>query len=259
MNIGSLERNETPVYGDQGRIGIIDLSTCTSLTAEFGMAAPEGVLTLFSRIRLPRGDVSVEALDEMLSSERLEEAAEELADANVSVIAFGCTTGSLLHGPGFDEVLRGRIERRTGVRATTTSTAVVHALRRLGVKTVTVGTPYDDELNRRERVFLEGAGFKVAHIEGLRKRHDSEIGRLSLDEVRALAFSAGRVSSDALFLSCTNLPTLPIIAELEDKLGIPVVTSNSATIWKTLNLAGVERASSGLGLLGEVGRTAQLP
>jgi maleate isomerase len=237
------------VYGPRGRIGVIELSTSTSLTAEYAIALPEGVIALFSRIRLPRGEASIEALDEMTSSERIEEAAQELADAEVAVIAFGCTTGSLLHGPGFDEILRERIEQRTGVRATTTATAVVNALRCLDARTVTVGTPYEDELNRREEVFLEGAGFDVVHIEGLGKRDDREIGRLSADAVSALARSAARVAADALFLSCTNLPTLPLIAELEDELGLSIVTSNAATIWETLRLLGVDGTPSRLGRL----------
>jgi maleate isomerase len=228
---------------------VIELSTSTALTAEYAMALPADTIALFSRLRLPRGEVSVDALDEMLSSDHVEQAAQQLADAEVSVIAFGCTTGSLLHGPRFDEALNVRIEKATGVRATTTATAVVNALRAVAAKRVTVGTPYNDELNRREALFLEAAGFDVAHIEGLGKRHDHEIGRLTANEVQALARSAAGTPSDALFLSCTNLPTLPLIAELEADLGLPVVSSNSATIWETLRIIAAKSARPGFGSL----------
>src|ERR1700758_1438707 len=96
-------------YGRAGRVGVIDLSTCTSLTAEFGLAVPPEVLVLYARLRLPRGEVSVAALDEMFHGTRLEEAALELSDAGVSAIAFACTSGSLLHGPGFDRRVCDRI------------------------------------------------------------------------------------------------------------------------------------------------------
>jgi maleate isomerase len=222
------------VYGRQGKVGVIDLSTCTSLVAEFGLAAPSDVLVLYSRLRLPRGEVTVEALDAMLSGERLEEAALELADAGVAAITVACTSGTLLHGPGFDQRVSARVTQATGLPATTTATAVRRALGALNVRSVSVGTPYDDDINEREQRFLEAAGISVRRIVGLSKRYDREIGALSLNDVRSLAGAAWEEGSDALFLSCTNLPALALIDELEAQLGWPVVTSNSATIWDLL-------------------------
>jgi maleate isomerase len=238
-----------PVYGKRGCIGVIDLSTCTSLTAEYQLAIPDGVLAIFARLRLPRGEVSVEALDEMVSSPRLEEAAQELADAGASVIVFACTTGSLLHGPGFDRTLAERIEKATDVPATTTATAVLNALQALGTKALCIGTPYVDELNRRERLFFEAAGLSVLGIKGLGLHLDRDIGRLSAQDVKALAQSANIEGTDALFLSCTNLPALPFLAELEVIFGKPVLSSNAATIWETLRLIDALPAKAGFGAL----------
>ena len=41
--------------------------------------------------------------------------------------------------------------------------------------------------------------------------------------------------SDALFVSCTALPVLSLINDLEKKLGKFVVSSNQALIWDSLN------------------------
>jgi maleate isomerase len=228
------------VYAPAGRVGVIDLSTCTSLIPEFRMAVPPEVLVLFSRLRLPGGEVSVESLDRMVSGERLEEAARELADADVAAITFACTSGSLLHGAGFDQKLRDRLTGASGVPSTTTATSVVAALHHLGAKTVCVGTPYPAEVDERERVFLEDNGFAVPRIVGLRKNFDREIGVLSENEVRDLARDAFEPGCDALFLSCTNLPALRYVAELEEEYGVPVVTSNSATIWHLIQTAGID-------------------
>lgn len=237
-------------YGASGRVGIIDLSTCTSLAAEVRLAVPDSVLVLFSRLRLPGGEVSVAALDEMVSGARLEEAARELADAGVDAVAFACTSGSLLHGPGFDAELCARLAGATGVPATTTATAVVEALRHLSARTISVGTPYPKEIDDRERDFLADAGFVVERIVGLGKGHDREIGALTSDEVLALARDAHVPGTDALFLSCTNLPALGLVEKLEAELGVPVITSNSATIWHLLQVAGV----AGGALAGAPGR-----
>jgi maleate isomerase len=245
-----------PVYGDRGCIGVIDLSTCTSLTAEFQLALPRDVVAVYSRLRLPRGEVSVEALDEMVSSTRVEEAGLELADAGASVIVFACTTGSLLHGPGFDLSLAQRIEKATGVLATTTATAVVNALRYLNAGRICIGTPYVDELNRREQVFFESAGFEVLGIRGLGLQFDREIGRLSELQVKDLARAADVAGADALFLSCTNLPALPFLAELETELGKPVLSSNAATIWESLGLIDALPARAGFASLLSAGAVA---
>jgi maleate isomerase len=226
--------------GSGGRVGVIDLSTCTSLTAEFRLALPPEVLVLYSRLRLPGGEVSVEALDRMVASRRLEEAACELADAAVAALTFACTSGSLLHGVGFDDRLRERMRKATGVQTTTTATSVVEALRHLGAESVCVGTPYVEAIDERERMFLVDSGFGVRRIVGLGKHYDREIGALTADEVRALARSAHVPGCDVLFLSCTNLPALALVDELEQELGTTVVTSNSATIWNLARVAGLQ-------------------
>jgi maleate isomerase len=236
-------------YGAAATVGVIDLSTCTSLTPEFAMAVPSGVNILFSRLRLPGGVVTVESLQEMVDSARFREAAIELADAGVGAIAFACTSASLLLGPGFDRELATRLEAATSTPATTTATAMLDALRALGAQRVSVGAPYEEEITSRERDFLVAAGFEVAAIEGLGLRRDREIGSVTFDQVRALARRVGSADSDAVFLSCTNMAALPLLAELEEELGRPVITSNAATIWSLLAKVGCRAEKDGLGLL----------
>jgi maleate isomerase len=235
---------DQPAYGARGTLGFIDLSTCVSLTPEVLAALPDGVTAVFSRLRLPRGEVTAEALVEMLDSDDLERAAVELADAGVGAIVFACTSGSLVLGPGFDEQVAERIEAATGTPASTTASAVVAALREVGARTLTVGTPYLEEINRLEREFLNAAGFEVLRIDGLGLRFDREIGAVSLERVRQLALQVSQPAADAMFLSCTNLGSLPLVPPLEDELERPVVTSNSASVWQALRLINVVPGSA---------------
>ena len=248
---GNAAAPEELVWGPRARLGFIDLSTSIVMSAELGRALPAGVSALMTRIRLPRGEVSARALGEMVESPRLEEAAHELADGGAQVIVFGCTTGSLLGGPGFDQHLVGRLQQATGVAATTTSTAVLAAFHATGVKRLGVGTPYIDELNNLEAPFLKGGGFEVVTLQGLQIDDDATIARVPYAETRRLAHAVAR-DADAVFLSCANLPTLQILDELERELGCPVISSVAATIWHALHLAGVgaDRAGSGSLLAG---------
>ncbi len=241
------------MYGWRAVVGVIDLATSTTILHEYYRVVPPGVVPISSRLVLPDGEATEAALLAMTESPALEAAAEQLAWARPRVITFACTTGSLVKGPGWDKVLRDRIETRTGVPATTTTTAVVAAFEALGVRRLGIATPYLDELNRREREFLEALGYEVRAIRGLGIRDDREIGAQPPERAYRLAREVDGPDVDCLFVSCTNFPTLPVIAALEADTGKPVVTSNQATIWQSLRLAGVREPIRGAGRLLEIG------
>lgn len=233
------------------RVGFIELSTSIAVSAELPGALPTGVEALLTRLRLPDGEVSAAALGRMVDSDRLEEASRELADGGAEVVAFACTTGSLIRGAGFDRQLVARMENASGVRATTTSTALLAALEALGARRVAVATPYVDELNDLEVRFLGAAGFEVTALRGLGIASDPEIARVPYARTRELVHAAVAADGepDAVFISCTNLPTLALLEQLERELGRPVVSSVAVTIWHTLRLAGVEPSTNGMGSL----------
>ena len=241
-------RPEALTWSDDVRIGLIELSTSLAISAEAPVALPPGVRALITRLRLPRGEVSAAALDEMVSSDRLEEASRELADGGARVVSFACTTGSLVRGPGFDRELVARMEGASGVAASTTSTALLAALEHFGARRVAVATPYVDELNELERRFLEAAGYEVTALHGLGIDSDPEIARVPYARTRELALAAAG-DADVVFLSCTNLPALAVLDELEAELGRPVFSSNAVTFWHALTLAGVDPAAHGAGSL----------
>ena len=55
--------------------------------------------------------------------------------------------------------------------------------------------------------------------------------------------------ADAIFISCTNLRTFEIIEGLEEDLGVPVVTSNQASLWLALRQMDVMEKIPELGRL----------
>ena len=230
------------------RLGFIELSSSVMLTKEIPSAMPDDVIALFARVRFG-GTASVDALEELLAGQRLEEAASQLADAGVAVITFACTTGSLLHGAGYDVELSNRLREATGTLSTTTATALLTALSTMGISRLAVATPYVSELNLAERRFLEAAGVEVTAIQGLGITSDDEITRLEPSRVVALAREVSRPEPDALFLSCTNLATFESLRSLERELGMPVLSSNSVSAWHALGLAGRSPRCPELGML----------
>ncbi len=237
------------MYGKRGRIGLITLATDTSVLPEYTLVMPDEVAIYAAPIVLPRGEVTTVALSEMLEGDQLERAAALLVWADVDLIVFACTSGSLVHGVGWDREVAGRIERASGRAATTTTTTVLAALRAVGATSLAVATPYLEEINTIERRFLEASGFAVASMGGLGCATDAEIGRLEPADAVSLVERIDSPEADAVFISCTNFHCLPAIASLERLLGKPVVTSNLAGAWAALRRIGIEDTVPGYGRL----------
>ncbi|MFQ6090757.1 MAG: maleate cis-trans isomerase, partial [Candidatus Bipolaricaulia bacterium] len=160
------------MYARQCRIGLIVPSSNTTMESEFVRYVPEGVSVQTARLPLER--VTEDELIKM--AEKVEEAAALLADAQVDVIAYGCTSGSLIKGKGHGIKLEERIGRATGIPAVATAHAVLNALRAKGLKKIAVATPYSKEINEKEREFISDNGFEVLAIHGLGLTKNLEIG-----------------------------------------------------------------------------------
>ena len=222
-------------YGLRLRIGLLVPSSNTTMEPDFYGMAPEGVSVHTARMRLD--EVTPDGLIRM--ADDAEKGTALLATAGVDVIVYGCTTGSLVGGVEWEESLVMGIHENTGVRAVSTSGAVVEALRALSARRVGVATPYTDVLNRLETEFLEDHGFQVAAIEGLGLVNNLEIGRVERGVIEGLV-EAVAGEADTIFVSCTNLPALNLIDGLERRHGRPVVTSNQASLWAALRDSGVK-------------------
>ena len=180
-------------------------------------------------------------------------AAEELASKNKldAIMVLGT---SLTFYRGFEahEKLLERL-RRIGLPVATMSSAVVDGLRAVGAKKIGVSTAYADEVNKRLRNFLIDSGFDVQALEGFGLERFGAAGEKSEDDIIALA---GRVSANAkdaqgMLISCGGLRTLQVGKTIEDKYGLPVVSSTPAAFWAAMRLVGESGKLSGYGKLFE--------
>ena len=235
-------------YGTRARIGLIYMASSTVMEPEFYAMAPDGVSIHTSRIYLPEG--TVKGLASMMSGDEVERCTRELAQAPLHVIVFGGTSATFLEGIGYDQEICSRIETvSNGIPGTTTSSAVLKALRACGAERVSMVTPYIEEVTERGRIFLEQNGFTVVGSQGMHLKVDHEIGAVTTEQVYDFAREVVKPGADAVFISCTNLRTIGAIAPLEEALGVPVVTAIQASFWDCLRIAGVKDEIDGFGQL----------
>ena len=234
-------------YAGLGRIGLICPSTNTSIEPEFHRMAPQGLAIHVARAF--QDGPQAPALYRQIA-ENVEGAARDLGSAGVDAIAFGCTSCTYFF-PG--DVLSEAMTRMTGAPAVLTADAVVEGLRALDARRIALATPRTDFVNRRETEWLAEHGFDVVSVEGLglgkTASERAGIGRVPLETTCELARRVDRPEADAVFISCTNLPSLDLIEDLEAELGKPVVTSNQATFWRCLRTMGSTMTVRGYGRL----------
>lgn len=236
------------MHGWRARVGLLVPSSNTTNEPEFGRVLPEGASLHTGR--LPLEDVNADDLAEM--AETAARAAEHLGHADVDVVAYGCTTGSLVKGHDYAEALEAEIAAAAGAPAVATALSVERALDALGAGTVAVVTPYVEALDERERSFLEAGGFDVRSIDGRGIERNTEIGSLwpqSAYRQATAAVEGAEGPVDAVFVSCTNYRTFEVVEPLESDLGVPVVTSNQATLWDALGRLDLVHAVEGPGRL----------
>lgn len=235
-------------YGWRARIGLIYMASSTVMEPEFYAMAPEGVSIHTDRIVLPA--VTIEGLEAMMEGSEVRRCASFLAQAPLHAIMFGGTSATFLKGIGWDrQVIEQMASVTHGIPTSTTSTAVLNALRALGVAKLSVVTPYPDAITARARVFLEQNGFRVLASHGLNLDSDHAIGAVPLEQVYDFAKRNCHPEAEALFLSCTNWRTVGAIGALEQDLGMPVVSAIQASFWECLRLARVADGGNGFGRL----------
>ncbi|MEU4979075.1 aspartate/glutamate racemase family protein [Streptomyces sp. NPDC021969] len=179
----------------------------------------------------------VDALLEMGSPARLEAGVAELRLAGADAVVWACTSGSFVHGWDGAHAQVRALAQAAGMPASSTSFAFVHAAKELGVRRVSVGATYPDDVARLFADFLGAAGIEVADVVSSGIVTAAEVGTWTEAEVLALARAADRPDAEAVLLPDTALHTAAHIPALEKELGKPVLTANQVTIWEGLRLA----------------------
>lgn len=244
----SQQRHQS-TYSFRAKLGLIVPPTNTVNEAEWSQLMPVGVTFHTHRMPLHPGANTAEGRAELLHD--LSGVIGLLKQARVDVVAYACTAGSMMNPVNG---LPDEIAARNGIAAVTTSAAIVAALKALHVRRLSVATPYHAALNDHETHFLEENGFAVERLIGLGigAGGPSEyplIAQTSLEKVQETARACFVPGSEALLITCTDFPTLPLIRGLEAEFGVPVVTSNQATLWASLRAAGITDSIAEAGTL----------
>lgn len=239
MNSISVSRSDETVRlndaGATARFGLIALAT--DLTSErdlYRQLPQEHVSIHVTRVAF-ENPTTPENLRKM--APHLTEAAQLLAPLQpLKAVCYSCTAASVAIG---DDPVRASIHAGMGeIPVVTPSAAARTAFAALGVRRIAVLTPYTVETTKPMAAYFISHGMELSNVACLGLEDDRDMARVSDRTILNAALAVDTADAEAVFLSCTGLPAINVIAELEQRTGKPVVTSNQASAWMMARLGG---------------------
>jgi maleate isomerase len=232
------------------RLGLIALATDLTSERDFARLMPHAQAGLYTTRVAFDNPTTLENLRNM--APRLTAAAELiLPGESLDAICYSCTAASVVIG---DEAVNRAIqEARPGVPVVTPSSAARLAFSVLNVTKIAVLTPYLVETARPMAAYFYQHGLKVIRFECFGLDDDRVMARVKRDDIVEAACRIDGADVDALFISCTGLPAVAAIDEIEKRTGKPIVTSNQASAWAMMRHAGLDSRPQGYGRLFNLG------
>ncbi|MFW5329719.1 maleate cis-trans isomerase family protein [Hydrogenophaga sp. ZJX-1] len=211
--------------------------------------APERFTFHASRMRMHK--VTPEELKAM--NGQTQRCAAELADARVDVMSTACLVAIMAQGPGFHRAVERDMaaavaEAGAASKVMTSAGALIHGLKALGAKKISLLAPYMKPLTQKVVEYIEHEGIEVVDRICFEIPDNLEVGRRDpmrlMDDVKRLNIA----NVDVVVLSaCVQMPSLPALQQAQDLLGLPVTSTAACTVRNMLDLLALPAGFAGAG------------
>ena len=152
----------------------------------------------------------------------------------------------------FNPGLEAKVAEAVQIPVTSAVPSVISALKALSVTKVMLVTPFTADMNAHIERHLTSLGFTVFPGPLYDKTRKPGAGvEISHDELfeKVEASYEQHPATQAIYFQGATLDPLPIIQRLEDNLGVPVVSSNTAMLGNILSKLGAKFSIKGYGKL----------
>ena len=228
------------------RIGLLALSTDLTIERDFQSICHSLPINLFVNRIHNENPLTKENLLKMY--DQLESIAEKiLPGEKINTVAYGCTSGTIAIG---EDKVKEKIQlAKPGCHVTTPITSAIKAFNKMNVKKIAVFTPYPESVNKTISEYLIKKNINVTSFSTFNLDLDVDFARVDPKYLSEILTKLNINDADALFVSCTALPALEILDEVEKKINKPVFSSNQTLIWDTIRSAGYKSSVEGYGKL----------
>ncbi len=229
--------NKIPVK----RVGVIMPPPNPTVEPEYYAALPKGVVMYASRFPVQQGDLA-----QRNEGYRASYASSVMGyrPMPLDAILISCTGSSYLLGKEGDRDISRKMAALTGVPTITSSYAIQEALQALGVKSLTLISPYPAWLTAQSADYWGGSGFKLDEVIQFGEGSHNAAYELDDDYVtEKLLQLAPRASGSAVLMTGTGMPTIGAISRVQSKFSVPVLSSNLCGLWWLLRETGFKSGS----------------
>lgn len=227
-------------------LGLVVLQTDERIEQDFRRLIPDSVDLFVSRVPSDP-DVTSETLQ--LMENHIPYSAGLLPPSlSYDVIGYGCTSGTAQIG---QKRIAELVHQGAPVsHVSDPLSALVAACKSLNIRNLAFLSPYIETVSGRLRETLAANGVETPVFGTFAEAEEAKVARIAPASIMEAALQLGNAGGvDGIFLSCTNLDTLDIIAPLENATGVPVLSSNLALAWHMCALAGTGLSGSANGRL----------
>ena len=232
--------------GINPKIGLLALSTDLTIESDFQSICQKLPLDLFVNRIHNENPLTKENLLKMY--DQIEPVTEKiLPGQKINTVAYACTSGTIAIG---EDKVKEKIQlAKPGCHVTTPITSAIKAFNKMNVKKIAVFTPYPESVNKTISEYLIKKNINVTSFSTFNLDLDVDFARVDPKYLSEILTKLNINDADALFVSCTALPALEILNEVEKKINKPVFSSNQTLIWDTIRSAGYKSSVEGYGKL----------
>lgn len=238
------------VIGPRARFGVIAPSTNTTVEADLWAVHPPGVSFHTGRMYIPSPRItSDEDFTALIGQIRasIDTAVRDVMTCFPDHMLMGMSAETFWGGVQGNREFIERISDRTGLGVSTGASACRAALEHFGSGRISVFSPYQPIADEQVGTYFREAGFDVAAITGLRCPSATAIAEVGPGVIDHTISTLDDDSVDAIVQVGTNLSFVAQAADLERRLGKPVIAINMATLWHALRATGIEDRFTGFG------------
>jgi len=228
------------------RIGLLALSTDLTIERDFQSICHSLPINLFVNRIHNENPLTKENLLKMY--DQLESITEKiLPGEKINTVAYGCTSGTIAIG---EDKVKEKIQlAKPGCHVTTPITSAIKAFNKMNIKKISVFTPYPESVNKTISEYLIKKNINVTSFSTFNLDLDVDFARVDPKYLSEILTKLNINDADALFVSCTALPALEILDDVEKKINKPVFSSNQTLIWDTIRSVGYKSSVEGYGKL----------
>ena len=228
------------------KVGLLTLSTDLTIERDFYSICQKLPLDVFVNRIHNENPLTKENLLKMY--EQIESITEKiLPGEKINTVAYGCTSGTIAIG---EDRVKEKIQLvKPDCYVTTPITSAIKAFKKMNVKKIAVFTPYPESVNKTIFEYLNKKSINIKSFSTFNLDLDVDIARVDPKYLSETLTKLNINDADALFISCTALPALEILDEVEKKINKPVFSSNQTLIWDTIRSVGYKSSVDGYGKL----------